>query len=370
MCQSGLKVIRRPGMDLKIGQNLRGEKRNPLFSLKRLMITHIAERLRVKTVLTFNPPYRCFIRPEPNFRKRGGWKPVCSGKGCLVQFEIVSHDHESFQVQNVPDIVSDQGLECFFVSVSFEIIPKQDSEKAVYPVEFSSVNSETPFTFFQSSLIAETFQNMSQVNMSLIHFNVKVILDERDVKAFAVVRDDEIIVPDVLSEIIQIPTVDVVKDVFPVIERNGRDKASPFQTVCLDVQISRGMPEFRKKTPVMHWGQQLAEISEIISPETLNGLADATGQKIFLCSRKTYGKRIEFRVNIPGFDTGDPEAMFCLKPDARDMTKSIFQHFLLTSGLDNSSSSFPTIIEPTFIRRASLRADTNDLNTLVVLFLP
>ena len=75
-------------------------------------------------------------------------------------------------------------------------------------------------------------------------------LDERDIKTFAVIGDDDFVSLDVLNEIIKILSLNISFNLIPIIKRDGGYIVEiSIQSCGFDIQIDRGIPEFGKESP-------------------------------------------------------------------------------------------------------------------------
>ena len=52
-------------------------------------------------------------------------------------------------------------------------------------------------------------QNVTQINMGMIKSDIEIILNERDIKAFPIIRYDDLVYLDVLYKIIQVLSMDI-----------------------------------------------------------------------------------------------------------------------------------------------------------------
>jgi hypothetical protein len=57
--------------------------------------------------------------------------------------------------------------------------------------------------------------------MGMVQPDLKIVLDERDIKASAIIRNDDLIFLDVLNEIIQALPLNISFDRLAIIKRNG-----------------------------------------------------------------------------------------------------------------------------------------------------
>ena len=72
----------------------------------------------------------------------------------------------------------------------------------------------------------------------------KIVLDERDIKRFAVVRNDDLISLDVLNEIIQILPLNISFNRLAIVKRDGGDVVEiSVQSRCFYVKINYRVSE-------------------------------------------------------------------------------------------------------------------------------
>ena len=81
--------------------------------------------------------------------------------------------------------------------------------------------------------------------MGLVESDIEIMLKERNIKAFAIVADNNFVSLDVLDKIIQVLSLHIGLDRFAVIKRDcGYFVEVPIQTGGFDIQIDRGISEF------------------------------------------------------------------------------------------------------------------------------
>ena len=140
----------------------------------------------------------------------------------LFQFRVVRDCEQSFQADYILNVVGKQSLQGVFIFVSLVILPQQNGEIAVHIRQVFSINPKLPLASFKPARVAETFQNIPQINVRVVESYIEKPFDERHVKACAVVGHKQIVRLDVALEIAQVLAVDVVKNVTAVIDRYRR----------------------------------------------------------------------------------------------------------------------------------------------------
>ena len=106
--------------------------------------------------------------------------------------------------------------------ISLVVLPKENTEETVYPLQFTSADPHFLLARLQTSRESEAAEHVSQVNVSVAQFDTKKSLDERDVETLAVVSDENVILRDPPLEIIQVITIDVMEYGAPVVESDRR----------------------------------------------------------------------------------------------------------------------------------------------------
>ena len=81
--------------------------------------------------------------------------------------------------------------------------------------------------------------------MGLVESDIEMMLNERDIKTFAIIADNHFVFLDVLNKIIKIFPVNICFNRLTVIKGNGGYIVEIALESCgFDIQIDRGIPEF------------------------------------------------------------------------------------------------------------------------------
>jgi len=81
-------------------------------------------------------------------------------------------------------------------------------------------------------------------------FDIEVTFNKGDIKASAVVSDQDLEPFNLLFKIVEILTLNIGKYEFSVIQSDRRYLIAPgIQSGCFNVQIGGGFPEVRKESP-------------------------------------------------------------------------------------------------------------------------
>ena len=76
--------------------------------------------------------------------------------------------------------------------------------------------------------------------MGMIKSDLKIVLDERDIKAFAIVADNNLVSLDVLDKIIQVLSMDIGFNLMAVIKRYGCYRlVMAIQPGCFYIQVNQ-----------------------------------------------------------------------------------------------------------------------------------
>ncbi len=83
--------------------------------------------------------------------------------------------------------------------------------------------------------------------MGMVQPDLKIVLDERDIKASAIIRNDDLKFLDVLNEIIQVLPMNISFNRLAIIKRNGGDLVEiPIQSGCFNIKICNRISKFWK----------------------------------------------------------------------------------------------------------------------------
>jgi hypothetical protein len=102
--------------------------------------------------------------------------------------------------------------------------------------------------------------------MNVIHRNLQMVLNEREIKTLSVVRNKNLMVFYVPRKILKILSPDIMENRGSIIEGDRRDDVSwATQPGCFDIQIGNGMPKLREQPPVLMWWQESCKVMGVIS---------------------------------------------------------------------------------------------------------
>ncbi len=83
--------------------------------------------------------------------------------------------------------------------------------------------------------------------MGMVQPDLKIILDERDIKASAIIRNDDLVFLDVLNKIIQVLPLNISEDGSAGIKGDGGDAVKiSVQSGCFNIKICNRISELGK----------------------------------------------------------------------------------------------------------------------------
>src|SRR5262250_1460476 len=100
--------------------------------------------------------------------------------------------------------------------------------------------------------------------MWMVYFDSEIVLDERHVKAFAVVCNDERVSLYILFKIIQVLILYIMIYLLSVIDNDCRDRISIPQPGGFNVKIRNRVAKVRKHSPVLIRFQRLCKIDRVL----------------------------------------------------------------------------------------------------------
>ena len=190
-------------------------------------------------------------------------------EGCLMalekwgflQLEIIRKDHQIFEIDNVLNVIGEQGLQRFWISCPPVIVPKEHGGIPIQTIQFISINPGFLLAPFQAAGIAKIPQQISQIDVDLIQFDPEKALQKGNIEAPAVVSDNDLVPFYIFLEIIEVLALDVCENGLPVVERNrGYGVAPRVEASGFNIQVGSGFPEFRKKSPELVGRQKISEV--------------------------------------------------------------------------------------------------------------
>jgi hypothetical protein len=176
-----------------------------------------------------------------SFRERG-----------FLNVEIISCDHQPFQINGVKNIICQECFEGTPVPVHLKLVPEEHCGISIESIESISVNSHLFFTPFEASPEPQFGQDEPQVYVGLIQLHMKRFSQERDVKTSPIIGYQELEIRRRTFELLEIVSLNEPTHGTSVIHGNGSDNVFPTgSTRCLDVKVSDGMTKLPKETPML-----------------------------------------------------------------------------------------------------------------------
>ena len=107
------------------------ERRNKCQSLLKDVLSILRS---INEHLLANSFNRFQIRFEWNSRTGRERELMTIDKGRFLQLQIIRKDHERFQIDNILDVIGEQGLQRFLIPISLIILPQKDGKVSINPL--------------------------------------------------------------------------------------------------------------------------------------------------------------------------------------------------------------------------------------------